>query len=168
MAFPSFPLECTPCEKRGRREDENSCPLDTASIVGMSAASLYDLGKKDQVDSARNRHIPILVLQRESDNKARMEDLSFWRKSVAKRQEVKIITYPDLGHCFIVSIGKAQSQEHMKPSYIAKQIIEDLVSWVKMASLRQLQVSPLGVSQAANTLKRRNFLQYLLSFSTTL
>jgi fermentation-respiration switch protein FrsA (DUF1100 family) len=108
---------------------------DSERIIGAPAAYFYDLGKRDQVQFARKLGIPILILQGERDYQVTMEDVSIWKKEIGGRPEVKILTYPDLNHCFVTGSGKAKPEEYMKLGYVAKQVVEDISNWVKSIPL---------------------------------
>lgn len=107
---------------------------DSARIIGIPASYLYDLGRRDQVQFARDLRIPILILQGERDYQVTMEDISLWKRAIGNRADVKIITYPDLNHLFATGSGKAKPEEYLRLSYVAKQVIDDVSSWIKEKS----------------------------------
>ncbi len=108
---------------------------DSARIIGVSVAYFYDLERRDQVQFAGKLSIPILILQGERDYQVTIEDISLWKKAIGDRRGVKILTYPDLNHCFVAGSGKARPEEYMKPGYVAKQVVEDISNWVKSIPL---------------------------------
>ena len=107
---------------------------DSARIIGIPASYLYDLGRRDQVQFARDLRIPILILQGERDYQVTMEDISLWKRAIGNRADVKIITYPDLNHLFATGSGKAKPEEYLRLGYVAKQMIDDMSSWIKEKS----------------------------------
>lgn len=102
----------------------------TASIIGIPAIYFYDLGKYDQVETAKDLKLPILILQGERDYQVTMEDFNIWRKELSNNKNIKLKSYPKLNHLFMTGEGKAKPEEYNLPNSVDIKLIQDIVDWV--------------------------------------
>jgi fermentation-respiration switch protein FrsA (DUF1100 family) len=74
---------------------------------------------------------PMLILQGERDYQVTMADFEEWKKLVAGRANVWTTSYPKLNHLFMEGQGKSKPAEYEKAGHVAKEVIEDIVAWIK-------------------------------------
>jgi hypothetical protein len=60
-----------------------------------------------------------------------MEDFARWKDALAGRDDVKLISYPQLNHLFIEGRGKSTPQEYSSPGNVAVVVIEDVAGWIE-------------------------------------
>ncbi len=99
-------------------------------IIGIPASYFYDLGKYDQVETAKDLKLPILILQGERDYQVTMEDFNIWRKELSNNKNIKLKSYPKLNHLFMTGEGKAKPEEYNLPNSVDIKVIQDIVDWV--------------------------------------
>jgi hypothetical protein len=85
----------------------------------------------DNVATAAKLKMPLLILQGERDYQVTMDDLNGWKKGLASRSDVTFKSYPALNHLFMEGMGKARPAEYDKPGHVAKEVIDDIATWVK-------------------------------------
>ncbi len=73
----------------------------------------------------------ILVLHGERDYQVTMEDFARWKNALAERDDVKLISYPQLNHLFIEGQGKSTPQEYFSPGNVAVAVLEDVAKWIE-------------------------------------
>jgi dienelactone hydrolase len=83
----------------------------------------------DQV--AAKLSMPMLVLQGERDYQVTMADFTFWKKSLEGRTDAALKSYPELNHLFIKGTGKSKPGEYLTAGHVAREVIEDIASWVQ-------------------------------------
>jgi dienelactone hydrolase len=98
---------------------------------GAPAAYWLDLRKYDPTNTAAKLKHPMLILQGERDYQVTMVDFDGWKKTLAERKNVRLKSYPNLNHLFMVGEGKAKPAEYEKPGHIAPEVIDDIAEWIK-------------------------------------
>jgi uncharacterized protein len=109
-------------------------PPDTPAIelpLGVPATYWLALRAYDCKATAAKVKRPMLILQGERDYQVTMEDFDGWKKAVGSRKDVQLKSYPKLNHLFMDGEGKAKPQEYKKPGYVAEEVVNDIVEWVK-------------------------------------
>ena len=99
--------------------------------LGAPAAYWLDLRGYDPAKEAKTVRTPILVLHGERDYQVTMEDFGRWKDALAGRDDVKLISYPQLNHLFIEGQGKSTPQEYSAPGNVAAVVIEDVAKWIE-------------------------------------
>lgn len=102
--------------------------------LGAPAAYWLDLRGYDPAKEAKTVRTPILVLHGERDYQVTMEDFARWKDALAGRDDVKLISYPQLNHLFIEDQGKSTPQEYSAPGSVAAVVIEDVAKWIEKPS----------------------------------
>jgi len=102
--------------------------------LGAPAAYWLDLRGYDPAKEAKTVRTPILVLHGERDYQVTMEDFARWKDALTGRDDVKLISYPQLNHLFIEGQGKSTPQEYSAPGSVAAVVIEDVAKWIEKPS----------------------------------
>lgn len=109
---------------------KNKTLSPSTPIIGIPASYFYDLGKYDQVKTAKCLKLPILILQGERDYQVTMEDFINWTKELSDHQNVKLKSYSKLNHLFMTGEGKAKPEEYNLPNSVDIEVIQDILDWV--------------------------------------
>lgn len=115
--------------------------IETTSenILGAPAAYWLDLRGYNPAYEAAKIKRPMLILQGGRDYQVTKEDFKNWKEALASRKEVKFKLYPQLNHLFIPGKGKIMPAEYNKAGHVAEVVIEEIGSWIKTISRRQIQ-----------------------------
>jgi len=90
------------------------------------------LNKYDQVKTADNLTIPILLLQGKRDYQVTYEeDYSIWRTTFNDNNNTLLKTYDLLNHLFIPGEGKPTNTEYMTQGQVSEDVIQDITNWIK-------------------------------------
>jgi len=60
-----------------------------------------------------------------------MADFELWEESLASRDNVSLITYPDLNHLFMEGEGKSTPSEYETTGHVSEAVIDDIAGFVK-------------------------------------
>jgi dienelactone hydrolase len=104
------------------------------SVLGAGRAYWEDLEKYDQVATAKNLDLPMLILQGERDYQVTMVDFQAWSDALQGRDNVTLKSYAGLNHLFISGSGQPSPAEYEKPGNVALDVIEDIVTWINNRS----------------------------------
>ena len=99
-------------------------------IIGIPASYFYDLEKYDQVKTAKDLKLPILILQGDRDYQVTTEDFNIWKKELSDHKNVILKSYPQFNHLFMTGEGKAKPEEYNLPNSVEIEVIKDIVDWV--------------------------------------
>lgn len=105
--------------------------LDKDLLLNLPPSYWLDLASYDPVETAKKITKPMLFLQGERDYQVTMEDFKIWKTHLGGRENVKMISYPDLNHLFIEGKGKSVPAEYSKPGNVAINVIRDISNWIK-------------------------------------
>ena len=90
------------------------------------------LNKYDQVKTADNLTIPILLLQGKRDYQVTYEeDYSIWSTTFNDNNNTLLKTYDLLKHLFIPGEGKPTNTEYMTQGQVSEEVIQDITNWIK-------------------------------------
>ena len=90
------------------------------------------LNKYDQVKTADNLTIPILLLQGKRDYQVTYEeDYSIWSTTFNDNNNTLLKTYDLLNHLFIPGEGKPTNTEYMTQGQVSEEVIQDITNWIK-------------------------------------
>jgi hypothetical protein len=109
---------------------KNKTLPSSTPIIGIPASYFYDLGKYDQVKTAKGLKLTILILQGERDYQVTTEDFTNWTKELSGHNNVMLKSYPKLNHLFMAGEGKAKPEEYNLPNSVDIEVIKDIVDWV--------------------------------------
>jgi hypothetical protein len=76
----------------------------------------------------------ILVCGGGRDYQVTKEDFEIYRKGLGSRKNVTFKWYDDLSHLYITGKGMATPAEYEKPGHFDKEVIDDLVEWIRAGS----------------------------------
>ncbi len=90
------------------------------------------LNKYDQVKTADNLTIPILLLQGKRDYQVTYEeDYSIWSTTFIDNNNTLLKTYDLLNHLFIPGEGKPTNTEYLTQGQVSEDVIQDITNWIK-------------------------------------
>lgn len=99
-------------------------------LFGVHVTYWLDMMAYDQIATAQNLDIPLLILQGERDYQVTMTDFELWQSSLADKANVTFISYPALNHLFLAGEGQSTPVEYLTPSHIPEDVITDIVNWI--------------------------------------
>ncbi len=105
---------------------------DNEIILGSAKAYWKDLASYNQVETAKQLNIPILVLQGERDYQVTITDFNQWKEALKDKNNVTFISYPKLNHLFLEGEGKSKPEEYSIVGYVSKNVIDDIVNWINI------------------------------------
>lgn len=74
---------------------------------------------------------PMLILQGERDYNVTMDAFHDWQRTLDKRPDVTLKSYPKLDHLFYEGSGPASDADYAQPRNIPKYVVDDIASWIK-------------------------------------
>ncbi|MDZ4669385.1 MAG: alpha/beta fold hydrolase [Phototrophicales bacterium] len=99
-------------------------------LFGAYTPYWLDMLVYDQIATAQNLEIPLLILQGERDYQVTMQDFELWQSSLADKADVTFISYPALNHLFLAGEGVSTPVEYAIQSHIPEEVISDIVNWI--------------------------------------
>jgi hypothetical protein len=99
--------------------------------LGVPAKYWLDLRGYEPAKEAIDLRKPMLILQGERDYQVTMEDFANWKKALASRKDVRLVSYWKLNHLFMDGEGKGTPAEYLQPGNVAAVVIDDLVQWIE-------------------------------------
>jgi len=119
-------------KKVAKVRDPDLSPKTPKEELPLGVAAAYWLSLRgDPPAEAKKFTGPILVLQGERDYQVTLDDFRGWKKALDKRRDVTFKSYPDLNHLFMAGKGKSRPEEYQKTGYVAVEVIDDIVAWIK-------------------------------------
>ena len=89
------------------------------------------LNNYDQVETADNLTIPILLLQGKRDYQVTYEeDYAIWNTTFYDNNNVMMKSYELLNHLFIPGEGPPTNTEYMTPGHVSEDVIQDISIWI--------------------------------------
>lgn len=96
--------------------------------LGLPASYWRSLKAYDQVLTAQQLKIPILILQGEADYQVSMDDFGIWQKALPKASS---ISYPGLDHLMRPANGKIGIDAYSGKEFVSEQVVKDIAAWIK-------------------------------------
>ncbi len=109
---------------------------DTIGILGIPISYWLDLKKYDPVASASKLKLPILVLHGGRDYQVTDTDFSLWKAGLKSSKNAILRAYPNCNHLFITGEGKSLPEEYDKPGHVAKEVVDDIGSFILQGTLK--------------------------------
>ncbi len=105
---------------------------DTVSLLGSKTYGAYwlDLRGYDPVKTASQLKIPILVLQGGRDYQVTNANFEEWNKTLAKRKNATLKSFPGLNHLFMAGQGVSTPAEYGNPNHVSEEVIDTIALWV--------------------------------------
>lgn len=101
-----------------------------SSTVYGPASYILDLNNYNQTETIKKFKGKILILQGEKDFQVSMTDFNLWKKAVQGNKKAKAVSFPMLGHPFVLA-GKTNTVEDYKlPQNVPIQVIETISNWI--------------------------------------
>lgn len=98
--------------------------------LGLPVAYWADLARYDQVETAKNLKIPMLILQGGRDYQVTSRDYELWQQALDKKHKVTFKYYPDLNHLFIAGTGKSTPKEYDTAGTVSGKVIDDIAEFI--------------------------------------
>lgn len=111
--------------KNGTHSPGQTLPL------GLPVAYWKYLLDYDQIETAKDLTLPILIAQGERDYQVTMKDYELWKKSLNGNKNVTFKSYPKLNHLLLEGEGTSYPSEYEVASEIPEYFISDIAKWVK-------------------------------------
>lgn len=90
------------------------------------------LNNYDQVETADNLTIPIMLLQGKRDYQVTFEeDYEIWNTTFKDNKNTFLKTYNLLNHLFIPGEGTPTNTEYMTMGHVSEDVIQDISNWIK-------------------------------------
>jgi hypothetical protein len=92
------------------------------------------LNNYNQVNTAQNLDVPILILQGKRDYQVTFEDdFYIWNNTFKDNNNVLLISYPYLNHLFIKVSGPPTNTEYLQEGHVSSEVIFDIIDWIFMS-----------------------------------
>ncbi len=89
------------------------------------------LNNYDQVETADNLNIPILLMQGKRDYQVTYEgDYAIWNITFYNNNNVLLKNYELLNHLFISGEGPPSNAEYMTQGHVSQDVIQDISTWI--------------------------------------
>lgn len=105
-------------------------PIEETLMNSPATYWLY-IRDYDQVETARQLEIPILILQGERDYQVDMLEYKGWQEGLGGKANVTMKSYPGLNHLFFSGEGTPNPSEYSQEKNTDVQVIMDIAAWVK-------------------------------------
>lgn len=90
------------------------------------------IAEYDQVETALSLSTPLLIMQGEKDYQITMTDYAIWQKALGAKENVKMLSYPDLTHLFTPTDKEMSSPaDYFMPQNVEEKCILDIAEWIK-------------------------------------
>jgi len=116
---------------RVKSPDLSSATPKSELPFAAPASYWLDLRGYEPAAEAKDLRKPMLILQGERDYQTTMEDFANWKKALASRKDVKLLSYPKLNHLFTEGQGKSRPEEYARPGNVDAVVIEDIEKWIE-------------------------------------
>ncbi len=103
----------------------------SGTLMGASFSYWKSLRGLQPTETAAKIEQPMLILHGGRDYQVTMLDFELWKKALSGRKNVELKNYPKLNHLFVEGEGKAKPAEYEKEGHVAREVIDDVASWVK-------------------------------------
>ncbi|MEE4178276.1 MAG: alpha/beta fold hydrolase [Bacteroides sp.] len=101
------------------------------TILNSPASYWLYIKDYDQVETARQLDIPILILQGERDYQVDMQEYQGWQEGLGDKANVTMKSYPGLNHLFFSGEGTPNPAEYSQEKNTDVQVIRDIIAWIK-------------------------------------
>lgn len=108
----------------------NHSPGDVLPL-GLPMAYWKYLLDYNQVETAKDLTLPVLIAQGERDYQVTMKDYELWKKSLSGNKNVTFQSYPQLNHLLLEGEGTSYPSEYEVASEIPEYLIADVAKWMK-------------------------------------
>jgi hypothetical protein len=90
------------------------------------------LNNYDQVRTADNLTILLMVLQGKRDYQVTFEDdYEIWNATLSDNNNAFLKSYDSLNHLFITGEGTPTNTEYMTQGHVSEEVIEDMANWIR-------------------------------------
>lgn len=113
----------------------------SATIFGAPPAYWLELKALAPAATASRLRLPILVLQGGRDTQVSGKDFAGWQRALKGDSRASLRIYPDLNHLFVAGEGPSGPAEDEKPGHVAREVVEDIATFVARGSLRRAEAA---------------------------
>jgi len=102
----------------------------SSMLMGGSPVYWKSILKYNQAETAKQLHLPILILNGERDYQVTMKEFELWKQALGDYSNVQFKSYPKLNHLFIEGEGKPNPAEYDTPNHVPQYVVDDLVNFI--------------------------------------
>lgn len=117
-------------ERKANELDKHQLP-PTENFLGAPASYFYDIDARNEVATARQLGVPILILHGGRDYQVIDKDIEYWQEGLKGVPHVHVDTFPALNHLFIAGTGKPNPQEYSVPGHVDQQVIDAMSAFIE-------------------------------------
>lgn len=117
-------------ERKANELDKHQMPA-TENFLGMPASYFYSFDALNEVATARQLGIPILILHGGRDYQVIDKDIEHWQEGLKGVAHVRVETFPALNHAFIAGTGKPNPDEYNKPGHVDEKVVAAMASFIE-------------------------------------
>ena len=117
-------------ERKANELDKHQMPA-TENFMGAPASYFYDLDARNEVATARQLGIPILILHGGRDYQVIDKDIEHWQEGLKGVAHVRVETFPALNHLFIAGTGKPNNKEYDIPGHVDEKVIAAMAAFIE-------------------------------------
>jgi uncharacterized protein len=100
-------------------------------LIGAGKSYWVDLEAYNQVATARNLSLSMLLLQGRRDYQVNYtDDFLRWQEALGSRPNVSFKAYANLSHLFMPGSEKPTNKDYIELSNVDKAVIDDITSWI--------------------------------------
>jgi dienelactone hydrolase len=103
---------------------------DSLLPYGVAAPYWIDINHYNQIKSAQELTMPVLVIQGERDYQVTMVDYNLWKEKLGNKKNVTFKLYPKLNHLFMEGEGKSTPAEYSVQGHVPMYVIDDIANWI--------------------------------------
>jgi len=114
------------------RARKYSAKTPAAELLGIPPARWRQWQAYSAVAEVVRIERPLLVLQGERDYQVTMKDYAGWKEALEGKKWATLRSFPKLNHLFIAGEGKSTPAEYDDPGNVSSDVIDTLLSWLKV------------------------------------
>lgn len=109
---------------------------ENESVLNVPYSYWNYLSNYDQVATAQNLSLPLLLLQGKRDYQVTYEDdFMIWKEVFDNSSNVTLQTYDSLNHLFISGSGQPTNTEYFTLGNVKESVIIDIANWIKQGNI---------------------------------
>ncbi len=102
-----------------------------AMLMGASAKYWKSILNYNQLETAKNLTLPILILGGDRDFQVLPKEFTKWQKQLGDHKNVSLKSYPKLNHLFLEGEGRPNLKDYDVPGHIPQYVIDDVAKFIK-------------------------------------
>jgi len=109
---------------------DNSEEQRQAATEQMRQQSPHYMMTYHQLETAKQLHLPMLIMQGGRDYQVSMKDFLLWQQTLSDKTSCCFKSYPSLNHLFLAGEGKSTPQEYTMPGNIPTEVADDISKFI--------------------------------------